>query len=574
MSPPDARASQTTHNWGGPHSPAHGCPPGGPVPTLIVTAPERAQTGAPPMDTPSLSRRDALKASLLGAAALALPWQGVVSAKSASRIASSKLPRPYTVPFWTPPVLEPVRRSATTDYYAITQTAFVGEVLPGVRTPLWGYNGMVPGPTIKARRGRETVMRQVNALPATHPTLGYVPWTSTHLHGMPSKPQYDGYAGDNSMPGQWKDYVYPNSCEARTLWYHDHGVHHTAENVYMGLAAQYHLTDAVEAALPIPKGRYDVPLTISDAAFAKDGALLWDDNSHSGIYGDVVLVNGRPWPTLKVEQRRYRFRVLNASVARGYRLALSNGQPFAVIATDGGLMAAPQTVTELRVGMAERYEIVVDFAALKVGQKIQLVNRGVKNSTDYDHTNKVMQFEAGGPASDTRNNTVPPVLAAAHPAMLLKPSDAKATRYMRLQRTNDLWTINGMTWKDIADGDYSPVFANPAVGDVEIWEVENKSGGWFHPLHVHLVDFQVLSRNGRPAPPQERGPKDTVYVAEGEKVKLIMRFGPEHGRYMIHCHNLSHEDHDMMTQFQVGEHDADCDPINAAPPSFSTPPPL
>ena len=526
------------------------------------------------MDTPSLTRRDALKASLLGAAALALPWQGVLSAKSASRIAASKLPRPYTVPFWTPPVLSPVRTTATTDYYRVTQSAFVGEVLPGVKTPLWGYNGSVPGPTVKARRGRETVMRQINALPATHPTLGYVPWTSTHLHGMPSKPQYDGYAGDNSMPGMWKDYVYPNSCEARTLWYHDHGVHHTAENVYMGLAAQYHLSDAVEDALPIPKGRYDVPLTIGDAAFASNGALLWDDNSHSGVYGDVILVNGRPWPTLKVEQRKYRFRVLNASIARGYVLRLSNGQPFQVIATDGGFMATPQTVTQLKVGMAERYEVVVDFAAIRVGQKIQLVNGGVKNATDYDHTGKVMQFEVSGPASDTRNNTVPAVLAAAHPSMLLKPSDAKVTRTMRLERTNGLWTINGTTWDDVVKGDFAPVFANPQVGDVEIWEVENKSGGWFHPLHVHLVDFQVLSRNGRPAPAQERGPKDVVYIGEGETVKLIMRFGPERGRYMIHCHNLSHEDYDMMTQFQVGEHDADCDPVNAAPPSYAPQPPL
>jgi spore coat protein A len=520
------------------------------------------------MDTPALSRRDALKVSLLGAAALALPWQHVLSAKSASRLASSKLPKPYTVPFRTPPVLQPIASDATADYYRITQSAFVGEILPGVKTPLWGYNGTVPGPTIKARRGRQTVMRQINALPAKHPTLGYVPWTSTHLHGMPSKPQYDGYAGDNSMPGQWKDYVYPNSCEARTLWYHDHGVHHTAENVYMGLVAQYHLTDAVEEALPLPKGRYDVPLIIGDAAFAEDGALLWDDNTHSGVYGDVILVNGRPWPTLPVEQRKYRFRVLNASVARGYTLRLSNGQPFQVIATDGGLMAAPQSVTQLRIGMAERYEIVIDFAALGTGAKIQLLNSGVKNATDYDHTGKVMQFEVTGPASSPGNNTVPEMLAAPHPAMALTAAMSAATRKMRLQRTGEIWTINGETWEDVASSDFSRVFANPDVGDVEIWEVENRAGGWFHPLHVHLVDFQVLTRNGAPPPPQERGPKDVVYIGENETVQLIMRFGPEHGRYMIHCHNLSHEDHDMMTQFQVGQHDAGCDPVNAARPTY------
>src|SRR3954453_9444482 len=378
------------------------------------------------MHTPSLSRRDALKVSLLGAAAIALPFQGILTAKSASRIASSKLPRPYSQPFKTPPVLQSVPGpDPMTDYFVLRQQAFVGQILPGVNTPLFGYNGSVPGPTIKATKGRRTVVRQINQLPAKHPTLGYVPWTSTHLHGMPSEPQYDGYAGDNSMPGQWKDYVYPNSCESRTLWYHDHGVHHTAENVYMGLAAQYHLTDDVEKNLTIPKGVYDIPLMLGDAAFAENGALLWDDNSHSGIYGDVILVNGVPWPTMKVEQRKYRFRVLNASVARGFKLKLSNGQPFQVIATDGGLMASPQTVTQITVGMAERYEIVIDVAAITPGQKIQLVNAGVKNAIDYDHTGKSMQFEGTGDAFSGANNVVPPVLAPAHSAMLLKPAEAK-----------------------------------------------------------------------------------------------------------------------------------------------------
>src|SRR4051812_6822173 len=409
------------------------------------------------METPSLSRRNALKVSLFGAAALALPFQGVLSASSASRIASSKLPRPYTLPFRKPPVLATTPTSdPTTDYYVVRQQAFVGEILPGVKTPLFGYNGTVPGPTIKATKGRRTVVRQINDLPEVHPALGYVPWTSTHLHGMPSEPQYDGYAGDYSRPGQWKDYVYPNSCEARTLWYHDHGVHHTAENVYMGLAAQYHLTDDVETGLKIPKDDYDVPLILADATFASSGALLWDDNSHSGIYGDVILVNGVPWPTMKVEQRKYRFRVLNASVARGFKLKLSNGQPFKVIATGGGFMASPQTVTQITVGMAERYEIVIDFAALKAGQKIQLVNAGVKNAIDYDHTGKIMQFEGTGDRGSLYNNEVPAVLAAPHSAMQLKPADAKVKRYLRVERTNGLWVINGQTWDDVEKNDFTP----------------------------------------------------------------------------------------------------------------------
>ena len=532
------------------------------------------------MKDPILSRRDALKVSVLGAAALALPWQAMVSAKSASRIASSKMPRPYRVPFTVPPVLQPVPGpDPMTDYYRIVQKPFVGEILPGVQTPLWGYNGLVPGPTIRAVRDRRTVVRQINELPMTHPTLGYVPWTSTHLHGSPSEPQYDGYASDLTYPGpggvgQWKDYVYPNNAEARTLWYHDHGVHHTAENVYMGLAGQYHITDGLEGTLGIPRGRYDVPLTIGDAMFAENGALLWDDDDHNSLFGDVILVNGRPWPTMAVEKRIYRFRVLNASISRGLKLALSNGQPFHVIATDAGLVTAPIPVTQLTVGMAERYEILVDFRAITAGQSIQLVNRGVKNAMDYDHTGKVMQFTVSGPATDGSNNTVPAVLlqpAQVHPVMNLLPSQAKRKRQMRLKHddvTNE-WSIDDKTWEDVVAGGFTPVFANPQPGDVEIWEIDNRSGGWFHPLHIHFVDFRVLSRNGRPPRPEENGPKDVVYTGESEKIQVIMQFskpGGTHGRYMIHCHNLTHEDHDMMTQYQIGAHDAQCDPINTAPP--------
>ena len=143
-------------------------------------------------------------------------------------------------------------------------------------------------------------------------------------------------------------------------------------------------------------------------------------------------------------------------------------------------------------------------------------------------------------------------------------------------RTNE-WTINDDTWKDVVASGYTRIFANPQPGDVEIWEVENKSGGWFHPTHIHFVDFRVLSRNGRPPRPEENGPKDVVYVGENEKVRLLIQFshpGGRHGRYMIHCHNASHEDHDMMVQFQIGAHEPDCDPLNAARPRFAPETPL
>ena len=175
-----------------------------------------------------------------------------------------------------------------------------------------------------------------------HPTLGYTPWTSVHLHGQASLPQYDGYASDITNPGQFKDYRYPNWQNGRTLWYHDHGVHHTAENVAMGLAGMYQIVDDLELSLPLPKGEYDVPLIVGDRMFNSDGSLLIDRNDNSGVYGDVITVNGRPWPVMKVKRRKYRFRILNASPSRSYKWSLDSGQSMQVIATDAGLMPAPR----------------------------------------------------------------------------------------------------------------------------------------------------------------------------------------------------------------------------------------
>jgi spore coat protein A len=199
----------------------------------------------------------------------------------------------------------------------------------------------------------------------------------------------------------------------------------------------------------------------------------------------------------------------------------------------------------------------------------------VKNSIDFDNTGKVMQFTGSGNAgSDLTRNTVPAVLSPNPPAMNLTAADSVATRQLRVERQGGEWTINGTTWADIENSNFTKLFANPALDSVETWDVQNTSGGWFHPVHIHLVDFQIVSRNGSPPFAYERGPKDVVYVGENETVRLLMRFGPEHGKYMIHCHNLTHEDHDMMHQFQVGETDPDCEPITAAPAMTGTPPPL
>ena len=441
-----------------------------------------------------LSRRELLKLGAFGSAALLLPAERVARTELAlkNRIAASRLPAPFSVPLTVPPVLTPVRSTADTDFYAITQQAAAADILPGLKTS-WA--------TTASRRDRLT-----------------------------------------------------------------------APNAYMGLAGLYLIEDDLERSLPIPHGRYDVPLAIKDALFTNTGELIFDDNDASGMFGDVILVNGKPWPAMPVERRKYRFRILNASISRSYELALSTGDPFTVIGTDGGLMPAPQVAQTIRHGMAERYEVVIDFAKYPIGTRIVLRNLQPDNNREFPNTDVIMAFDVTSDATDTTDNEVPAVLNPNNATMNLQPSQAKTTRLMDFKRQGGEWAVNGRTWEDVINSGFTLLEAHPALNDVEIWTFRNNSNGWFHPVHIHLVDFKVLDRNGQPPAPYERGPKDVVYLGEGETVRMITRFGPNLGRYMMHCHNLVHEDHDMMVQFEVGT--GGPDPIHAAPARNLPAPPL
>jgi FtsP/CotA-like multicopper oxidase with cupredoxin domain len=512
---------------------------------------------------------------VIGAGAAAVPW-GSVAAKSASKLDDRQMPRPYAAEFTQPPVLEPTSWDVDpdgirTEHYTVTESLSTARMLPRLDTPILGYNGIFPGPTIEVERGTKTTLTVRNKLPAVHPDHGHVLATSTHLHGSASLPQYDGYASDVTLPGFKKTYHYPNFQSARSIWYHDHGVHFTAQNAYSGLVAQYRIHDELEREL-LPQGEFDVGLTISDAMFARNGALGYDDRSHSGLWGDVILVNGVPWPRMKVKRRIYRFRMLNASISRSLRPYLLSGEPMTIVATDGGLMPQAVDVANWRHAGSERYEVLIDFSKYRPGTRVELRNRSNENNRDYDHTNKIMAFDVvddGFDTSDPTWNTLPTVLDPNSEVMALTSKMAVKKRYMRVRRDDEtnLWMLDDKTWGEVIASGYQDVFAQVGLNTVEEWEVENKSGGWFHPIHIHLVDFKIISRNGRAPFPYEAGPKDVVYVGEGERVKLLMRFGPHQGRYMVHCHNLPHEDHDMMTQFRVGlqanEPDP-WDPIEAA----------
>ena len=521
----------------------------------------------------TLSRREFLRLGLAGGAMLALPF-GLSACSSLGDapmgnllLSKTRLPKAFGVPLPVPPVLEPVRSDANVDYYEITQMVGNVEILPGKNTEVWGYNGIFPGPTIESRSGRKTVVRQTNGLP--------VP-VSTHLHGGQTPPESDGYPTDLIMPRRaahemgghgsmehmgsghhYKDYSYPLEQRAATLWYHDHRMDFTGPQVWRGLAGFHIVRDDEENALPLPHGDKEVPLMICDRSFDADGSFLYPSldpllqgrpgvkrEYMIGVLGDTILVNGAPWPYLEVSNTKYRFRILNASGARRYELALdpepSAGAPFVQIGSDGGLLGAPLSHRTIPIAQAERFDVVVDFSKYPVGAKVKLENR-----IGEDKTAEIMQFHVM--RKENEESAIPKRLSDMSEYESLDESRASLTRRFvfaqeRERNGMQIWTINGRVF------DPSRIDARPRLGASEIWELIS---GPAHPVHLHLVHFKVLSRNGRRPLPTDAGWKDTVALTTGERARVIARFDGYLGRYVFHCHNLEHEDMMMMANFEV-----------------------
>ncbi len=512
-----------------------------------------------------LSRRAILQRTGAVAAATACGTAGYVAFQAGT--SGSPAVEKFKARLPIPLVLPPTRQDADADYYDVVQRVVEAEILPGLKTTIWGYNGLFPGPTIRARKGRKAIVRQTNLL--TQPTV-------VHLHGGVTPSESDGFPTDLSVPDDFpknlplcssvpslsqlaragqalptnvRVHAYPNNQRASTLWYHDHAMDFTGRNVYMGLAGFYFIEDDEEAALPLPKGRYDIPLMLCVRQFDATGAIIYDERGHLGAQGDVILVNGAPWPRLEVERRPYRFRILNAANANPFTLALSSGEPLVQIATDGGLLTRPVASPTIPLAMGERAEIVIDFAVYPAGTTLVL-----ENLDELGPTTEILRFDVTGPA--VRDiSSVPDRLATIE---ALRPEEAVHEREFRF--TNDLefalnlppvsWDINGKRF------DPARVDAAPQLGDIEIWRLVHPHtifpGRHVHPVHVHLVQFQILERNGEPPHPHEQGWKDTVRLEDGDDVRVIARFDGYRGRYVLHCHNLGHEDHSMMARYDVG----------------------
>jgi spore coat protein A len=424
-------------------------------------------------------------------------------------------------------VLAPADADPTTDVYALTLREAVLELLPGLATPLWTYGGAFPGPTIMARTGRTVRLEATNELP--EPAV-------IHLHGGRVPADSDGYPTDFIPPGGTRTYVYPNQQRGATLWYHDHTLHATAPHVYRGLAGCYLLGDDTDDVLGLPDGDRDVPLVFTDRTFAADGPLIYDGGGHHGFYGDVVLVNGAAQPFFEVAAARYRLRLVNASNARAYDLELQPSAELVQIASDGGLLSGPVRRPSLRLVPGERAEVVVDFAGQGRGGSLTLHDRlGAGDLLRFD----VVAAAGGDSPLPDRLREVEPLPVAAVTRSFDLAFDAG----------RGLWTFRPAGQQGTGF-DPERFDAFPRLGATEVWQFRNTTQAP-HPVHLHLVHFQVLDRDGAPAAAEERGWKDTVEVRAGETVRLAARFSGYTGRFVYHCHNLEHEDHDMMGQFRV-----------------------
>jgi FtsP/CotA-like multicopper oxidase with cupredoxin domain len=404
--------------------------------------------------------------------------------------------------------------------------------------------GIAPGATYMIPKGTESVVRYINRGNKS---------SAVHLHGSYTHAPWDGWAYDEIEVGQYKDYYYPNTESARSMWYHDHAHGHTAEDAYYGQSGAYYLTDSEDEDLGIPVGKYQLPLAIMDKTYQANGDLASPDHDPNGFFGDTIEVNNQPWPYFRAEPRKYHLRFFNMALSRVFDIYAvdeeNNPIEFQMIASDSGLFESPVSAKDFSLSPGERYEIVIDFSSF-AGKNVTIMDsqRAQPENTKFANTDKVMRFVVGDVVTDNNNNgKVPTHLANVN----WPPSRDTIDHEFNFQLGGAArWTINGV---DFADPN-SRVLARPPQGTVERWRLRHTGGPAPHPVHVHLVNLQVISRTGSArglAPYETAGLKDVVLLLPGETVDVLAMYGPWNGMYMFHCHNLIHEDDYMMAAFNT-----------------------
>ena len=531
----------------------------------------RLETDDSPQAPPRLGRRAFLGALGGGALAALLPFDLRASdaAPIAARSRHAAAPAPFRDPLPIPEELRgeklriPIREAEV-------------QILPGRPTRMRTYGGTFPGPTIRRPAGHRTEVTFHHQLPSSVGEL------SVHLHGGHNRTQFDGQPGGLTAshprsfycdiprglspresgndfliePGARKTYVYDLREDGRPeraafQWYHDHRLDHTARNVWHGLAGMWIVDDELDASLPLPSGERDVPLMIADRSFDRHNQLTDPFTGlrppADGVAGHRVLVNGAYMPHRQVTAQRYRLRLLNVSGFRAYNVHLSNGAPLIQIGTDSGLMPKPVRRSHVLLGPGERADVIVDFAGA-AGDSVELRSGprhdGHVGPGTRPYVGALMQFRVGARRLPDRTK-VP---------RKLRPLPGWTRRVSH--KPDHTWTISigGLfkpTWL-INGRTFNPARADtfPRLDSTETWEVVNHTNV-AHMMHLHHTDWYLLARNGKPAPPWEDCLKETFFLYPGERILLAGHFSDYTGKFVVHCHMLDHEDHGLMSQFQV-----------------------
>jgi FtsP/CotA-like multicopper oxidase with cupredoxin domain len=457
-----------------------------------------------------------------------------------------------------PPLLTPKEENGE-KVFDLTVQQGETEIFKGKKTVTWGFNGNILGPTIRARAGDKIRMNVTNKLQET---------TTVHWHGMLLPPSEDGGPHQAIQTNKtWSpEWIITN--EAATLWYHPHTMHKTAVQVYRGLAGFFIIDDDNSDSLSLPKeyGVDDIPLVVQDRKFDTAGQLVYD-HSHpmhevtTGMLGNTILVNGTYAPYMEAPAKLIRIRILNGSNARRYNFGFSDNRKFYQIASDGGFLPSPVERERLQLAPAERAEILVDLSNTKEAftllsfpvegdpNKVRSFVLGfISGESDQGQQFKILEIRPK--TGNFAKQQIPQTLNA---IKYLDEKSAVKTREFRL----DTVAINGKKM------DASRINEIVREGDIEIWRLSNQSPGT-HPIHIHGVQFQVLSRNGKKPPLYESGWKDTISLMPEEDVRLIMKFvnyTDPNIPYMYHCHILEHEDMGMMGQFVVVSKDTKIEDI-------------
>ena len=446
------------------------------------------------------------------AAGTALTGNTLFRAPEAFDVHGSVRPQPQARnPLYIPPTVSPSGLSLTEAPATVS--------LGGGRTSsAWVYNGLLPGPTIRAARGEVAQIHLANGLSQE---------TITHWHGLVLDDRNDGHPRFAIPPDGAYDYRFTVNQRAAMNWYHPHPHMLTGEQVAMGLAGAFLVTDAEEIALGLPSGAYEVPLVVRDASFDRNGNLEYRPKS-GGFLGNTPLLNGTLGPRLEVDTARYRFRVLGGANARIFGLTLSSGSPFTLIGNDGGLLETPVSLPRVELGPGERLDLIVDFRGMQVGDRVML--RDARSGWD------LLEFVVVRPVNDS--GTLPATLSTIPP--LWNPVRTRSFQFEAMSK------INGLEY-EIGRIDF-----RVPLGETELWRFSTK-GNAPHPVHVHGASFQVQGRTGGRGQvfPWERGWKDTVLLEDGETVEVLIRFEAFKGIYLLHCHKLEHEDMGMMSNFEV-----------------------